>query len=166
MKNSEKILKVASELKAARRERIDAIVAPLRKKAQDASAPAPAAAAPAATVPAAPAPAAAPAAAPAKPETPTINALAQEAKAKGKYALGKFKGFGTKDPVGGGAATGAVLGGVYGLIAEALRSRREGERKNYLRSMLLHSLLGTAGGALLGNYKPSVVKDGLQSLPS
>jgi hypothetical protein len=155
MKNSEKILKVAADLRKAR---IEAIVAPLRKKAQ----------APAEQPAATPPPPAAPAtpAAPVKVETPTFNALAGEAKAWGKDKLGQFKTWGSKNPIGGGAAGGAVLGGMAGLIYEALRGRKEGERKDYLRAMLTHALLGAGGGALLGRYKPTVVTDGIKSLPS
>ena len=158
MKNSEKILKIAADMRKAR---IEAIVAPLRKKAQ-------------ATVeqhvmatPTAPAAPAVPAATPAAPsKTPTIDAVANEAKAWGKDKLGQFKTWGSKNPIGGGAAGGAVLGGMAGLIYEALRGRREGERKDYLRAMLTHALLGAGGGALLGHYKPTVVTDGIKSLPS
>ena len=154
MKNSEKILKIAADLRKAR---IEAIVAPLRKKAQATVEQ------PVMTTPTAPAAPAAPAA-PSK--TPTIDAVANEAKAWGKGKLGQFKTWGSKNPIGGGAAGGAVLGGMAGLIYEALRGRREGERKDYLRAMLTHALLGAGGGALLGHYKPTVVTDGIKSLPS
>lgn len=158
MKNSEKILKVASDL---RRARIDAIVAPLRKKAQ-----AQGDAAQTDTTPTAPAAPATTPTAPAKVETPTFNALAGEAKAWGKDKYGQFKNWGTKNPIGGGAASGALMGGIAGLIYEALRGRRDGERKDYLRAMLTHALIGGGAGALLGHYKPKVVQDGIKSLPS
>lgn len=172
MKNSEKILKIAADMRKAR---IDAIVAPLRKKAQVSPYSFPSmvpgarpeidpkfltAKAPATLVKAAAKPAVAPS------KTPTIDAVANEAKAWGKDKLGQFKTWGSRNPIGGGAAGGAVLGGMAGLIYEALRGRREGERKDYLRAMLTHALLGAGGGALLGHYKPTVVTDGIKSLPS
>lgn len=170
MKNSEKILKVAHELASARKARIESIVAPLRKKAQ---APAQSGFKPgpwgipvrdysAAVATQQPAPAASgqPSAAQ-QSKTPTLKAIGGEVKDLAGVGLGQFRDWGSKNTVGGGAATGAAGGAVLGLVSEFLRRKQKGERSQYLRAMLTHALLGGGIGALVGHYSPKTVSGGL-----
>lgn len=72
--------------------------------------------------------------------------------------------WGKENPAGAGAVAGGATGALAGLIYEALRKRKDGERKKYLRTALIAAIAGAGAGAIGGHYKQDAVLKGIDRL--
>ena len=72
--------------------------------------------------------------------------------------------WGNENKAGAGAVAGGATGALAGLLYEALRRRKDGEKKKYLKTALMAAIMGAGAGAIGGHYRPDAVAKGIDRL--